>query len=320
MAAYGGLYRPGRPLDEGQDESGPYEVHTLTDDETIARLAVGVNRFQLPDEFNYIRRFEKMINSPDDGYAGPAARALAQIYENRRQYDRALAYWEIYKKHDPPLARQHIDQIGANWGVFESVTPQPAGHNPTVEYRFRNGQHVDFTAHRIRVDHLLKDVKAYVRSRPRRLNGQKVNLNNIGWRLVHENQTRYIGKRVAAWQLDLDPDTRHWDRRVTVKLPDALKPAGAYLVVAKIQGGNTARIIIWISDTVIVKKPLKEQMLYYVADAVTGRPLGAVNVDFFGYRTENIRGTQRYRIRHTHLQRKTSRRWPFDSRTGRNAE
>jgi uncharacterized protein YfaS (alpha-2-macroglobulin family) len=305
LAAYGGRYRPGRPLEDGQDESGPYEVHTLTDGETIARLAVGVHRFQLPDEFNYIRRFEKIMNSSDNGYAGPAVRALAQIYENRRQYDRALAYWEIYKKHDPPLARQHIDQIAANWGVFESATPQPAGYNPTVEYRFRNGRYVDFTAHRIRVDRLLEDVKAYVRSRPRRLNGQKVNLNNIGWRLVHENQTRYIGERVAAWQLDLDPDTRHWDRRVTVKLPDALKSAGAYLVVAKIQEGNTARIIIWISDTVIVKKPLKERMLYYVADAVTGRPLGAVNVDFFGYRSENIRGTQRYRIRHTHLQRKT---------------
>ena len=57
LAAYGGLYRPGRPLEDGQDESGPYEVHTLTDGETIARLAVGVKRFQLPDEFKAENRW-----------------------------------------------------------------------------------------------------------------------------------------------------------------------------------------------------------------------------------------------------------------------
>ncbi len=33
----------------------PFAVHTLTDDETIARLANGVKRFKLPAEFNFMR-------------------------------------------------------------------------------------------------------------------------------------------------------------------------------------------------------------------------------------------------------------------------
>lgn len=127
------------------------------------------------------------------------------------------------------------------------------------------------------------------------------------WRIVRENQTRYIGDQVASWQLDLDPDKRHWDKRVTVKFSDELKTAGAYLVVAKMLWGNTARIIVRVSDTVIIKKPLKNQMLYYVADAVTGKALSEVNNDFFEYRTTRIKGTKRYHIRHTSLKRQTNK-------------
>ena len=58
---YGALYGRGRPLDredKEKDQSGPYEVHTLSDQETIARLAVGVRRLELPPEFNFILMFK----------------------------------------------------------------------------------------------------------------------------------------------------------------------------------------------------------------------------------------------------------------------
>jgi len=308
LAEYSAFFGRGGPSDkedETKDQSSPYEVHTLTDHETIARLAIGVRRFDLPPEYNYILMFKAMIDDPGGGYAGNAARTLAQIYENRRQYERAVKFWEVYRAHDPSAARQHIDQITHAWGTFEPGGVQPAGTNPTADYRFRNGSAVTFSAYRIRVSRLLEDVKAYIRSEPRRLDWQNINLNNIGWRLVHENQTKYIGQRVAEWQLDLDPATGHRDRHITVKFPDALKGAGAYLVIARMQAGNTARIIIWIADTVIVKKPLKQQMLYYVADAISGRALEGVTLEFFGYHTRQIKGTQRYRVNHTRLTRQT---------------
>ena len=307
LASYGALYGRGRPIDDKKDKSSPYEVHTLTDTETIAKLAVGVRRFDLPDEFNFILMFKAMLAGNNSGYAGNAARALAQTYENRRQYDHAVTYWNIYKNYNKSPAQKHIDQITKNWGVFEPLSTQPSGTTPSVEYRFRNGRRVEFSAYRIHVSRLLEDVKAYIRSRPRSLDWQKVNVNNIGWRIVQEDQARYIGERLASWQQDLEPDKRHWDRHATVKFPDALQDAGAYLVVARMPRGNTARIIIWVSDTVIVKKPLKNQVFYYVADAVTGKALADVNIDFFGYRTEHIKGTKRYRIRHTSLARPTNK-------------
>ena len=229
LVNYGALYGRGRRLDredEEKDQSSPYEVHTLNDQETIAKLAVGVRRFELPIEYNFILMFKAMLEDTKGGYTGSAARTLAQIYENRRQYDRAIAYWNIYKNHDRSVARQRIDQITKNWGVFEPAGVQPAGITPSVEYRYRNGHQVEFVAYRIRVKRLLEDVKAHIRSQRRKLDWQKINLNNIGWRIVHENQTRYVGKQVASWQRALEPDKRHWDRQVTVKFPDALKTAG----------------------------------------------------------------------------------------------
>ncbi|MGD8992444.1 MAG: MG2 domain-containing protein [Desulfobacterales bacterium] len=307
LADYGILYGRGQPLDKAalkKDESSAYAVHTLGNDETIARLAVGVRRFKLPAEFNFIHVFHKILES-NNGQTANAARALAQIYENRRQYDRAVQYWQLYKKWNHTAAQKRIDQIIQNWGVFESGGMQPAGATPRVEYRFRNGRRVAFSAYRIRVKRLLEDVKAYIRTENRRLNWQRINLNNIGWRIVNENQTQYVGQLVASWQLNLDPDQRHWDRHVTVQFPDVLKTAGAYLVKARMQDGNIARIIIWVADTVIVKKPLKGQMLYYVADALSGEALAGVNLEFFGYRTRSVKGTNRYRILHRVLNTET---------------
>ena len=107
-------------------------MHTLTDQETIAKLAVGVRRFNLPDAFNYILMFKALLAGQNTGYAGNAARALAQIYENRRQYDHAVTYWEIYKNYNKSPAQQHLDQITKNWGVFEPRGSQPAGTTPGI--------------------------------------------------------------------------------------------------------------------------------------------------------------------------------------------
>ena len=293
--------------DSIRDQTSQYQVHTLTDNETLAKLANGVKRFELPAEFNYIRLFSEIAREPNNGYVNSAIRTLAQIYENRRLYDRALEYWIRYKKYNSRESDQHIDQITKNWGIFESTGIQPAGRLPTVEYRFRNGSEINFKAYQIRIDRLLGDVKSYIRSNPWRLDRSKVRIDDIGWRLVHENQTKYIGREVADWDLTLDPDKRHWDRRITVALPKPLDKPGAYLLIGKIRDGNTARIIIWVSDTTLVKKPLNKQVLYYAADAVDGRPLGDTKVDFFGFRTKRIRSTNRYQVDYQDFHRNTDK-------------
>jgi len=58
--------------------------------------------------------------------------------------------------------------------------------------------------------------------------------------------------------------------------------------------GNTSHIVLWVHDTVIVKKPLAVKDrggpgspgFIFVADARTGAPVAKATVEFFGYRTE----------------------------------
>ncbi|MEI6810416.1 MAG: MG2 domain-containing protein, partial [bacterium] len=54
----------------------------------------------------------------------------------------------------------------------------------------------------------------------------------------------------------------------------------------KMTDGNTSKIVMWLDDTVIVKKQLDKQAYFFIADALTGEPLQKVNLEFFGYRQE----------------------------------
>ena len=274
--------------------AGTFTLHTLNENETIAWLATGIRRFELPDEFHFIRLFRAVADSNDARLATTALERLGALFENRRQYERALVYWKRLQPRNPKLAAARIEQIIRNWGTFEPVATQPAGRGATVEYRFRNGNGVRFEAHRIRLRLLLDDTKAYIKSNPKPIQRDRINLSNIGYRLVRNNELRYRGAKVAEWRLDLEPRPRHFDRRITVHTP--LQESGAYLLTARMEGGNASRIVIWVSDTVIVRKPLADRMLCFVADAVTGAPLDRALVEFFGWRRNRARNTRQVTV------------------------
>src|SRR5262249_36868645 len=121
---------------------------------------------------------------------------------------------------------------------------------------------------------------------------------------VEQNQQQYLGDKVAAWDLDLKPRPAHVDERVTVTTP--MDKPGAYLLTAKMQGGNVSRILVWLSDTVILKKQLDGQAYYYVADAVTGAPVPKGDVNFFGWKQVLLGPNQnRWRVDTTTFSEKT---------------
>ncbi len=304
MAQYGGFFgRRAEADDTRKDDSGTWELHTLGEDETIARLATGVKRFKLPDEFNYIRIYREL----------EAWDQLAEIFTNRRQYPKAAGYWIKHLEKsghwaelkDKPYTHKadgvrgwpQLCQIRGNLGSFEPAATQPAGKGAAVEFRFRNGGKVRFEAWSLDVRKLLDDVKAYIESRPRQLNWERMNIEDVGWLVVRKNRKEYQGERVAAWDLDLEPRPNHWDRRITVATP--LQKAGAYLLSAQMEGGNESLIVMWVADTVLLKKPVDGGAFYYAADAVTGQPISKANLEFFGYRQEWVnepRGQGRYNI------------------------
>ena len=287
LAEYGWFFGRGFSDGDKKDESGTYALHTLGEDETIARLAAGIRRFKLPDEFNYILIYKRVAGENAGNWTAQALDKLADLFENRRQYEKSADYWRRSIALGDPVGnkQKRLDQIEGNWGQFEPVGTQPAGPvGATVEFRFRNGRKVSFEAQEINVRKLLDDVKAYLKDPPKQLDWNEVNIADIGSRLVRENQSEYLLKRVASWELELTPREGHFDRRITVATP--LQRAGAYLVSGKMEGGNTSYVVIWVADTAIVRKPMDKQIYCFIADAVTGRPISKANVEFFGWRQE----------------------------------
>jgi uncharacterized protein YfaS (alpha-2-macroglobulin family) len=277
------------------EKSGVYALATLRDDETVARLATGIKRFKLPEELNPIKVYELIAEGHDKGQTERALTALTTIFENRRQLDRATDYL----KRNIAVANNneksaHLNQIVGAWGQFESVTTQPAGRGATIDFRFRNGRRVTFEAHEILVASLLKDVADFISSSPKQLDWQETDISDIGARLVARDQPQYVGRRVAGWDLDLEPLPAHQDKRITVTTP--LQQAGAYLLTARMDGGNTGRIIVWLDDTVVIKKSLVDSVYYFVADARTGQPVPGAEVDLFGWRMMQVSGKNEHRV------------------------
>jgi uncharacterized protein YfaS (alpha-2-macroglobulin family) len=274
---------------DSPDKSGPYAVSTLAEDETIARLASGIKRFKLPDEFNFIRIFQSLAES-EDPWSQNAHQMLSTIFTDRQQYPRAAHYWRenIRRFGDPDGYKgKYLNQILGNWGRFDPRASVPAGEEPTLGFLFRNGRKVSFTAHEVKVRELLDDIKAYLRNRgARQLDWQALDVQNLGYRLIERGEAKYLGKRVAQWDMTLEPRDKHFDKRVSVKAP--LTKGGCYLVTASMEGGNDTRIVLWVADSVLVKKPLDGGSWYFVADAKTGQPLAKATLEFFGYRQRHL--------------------------------
>src|SRR5205807_1796744 len=80
--AYLGL--PFHSDENRQDEkTGTYALPTLSDGETTAWLATGVKRFKLPDEFNWIKIYQRVAARGKSTWGEQARDALAQVYEDR---------------------------------------------------------------------------------------------------------------------------------------------------------------------------------------------------------------------------------------------
>ncbi len=295
-------WRPQNEEGEERRQSALLDIHTLAEDETTAYLATGVKRFKLPEEFNFLAIFKRVaekVKESDRAYA--AYSALADCFTNRRQLPRAAEMWEkaLAVANDKSGAQNALDQIRKNWGRFDASLVQSSGQGAKVGFLFRNAKKATFTARKIRFAQLLDDVKKYIASNPESLDWQKIAIQQIGWQILEKDFAKYIGEQVANWDLALEPRPNHWDRRIDVTTP--LQTAGAYFLEAQIEGGNKMGIVVWLSDTAIVKKAGSNESQYYVVDAATGAPVSKATLEFFGYRQESLPDRQQKGRRQTQI-------------------
>ncbi len=289
LAGYGFRFDAGE--DEGSTKSSIATLHTLKDDETVAKLATGPKRFALPFEANFIRLYQ-MLAEDEAASADMRIAAWLEIADelrDRRQYSRAVEALTkaMFLEEDTEQKKgiqAQLDQITGNWGRFEPQAAMPAGKEAKLQVVFRNAKKVSLSARKVDVTKLLADTEAYLRSEPQEQEWQKTNVSAIGQRLLEKDGEKYLSKPVAEWTQDLEPRANHGDKRV--KVPTPLKDAGAYLVEGTFEGGNKTRVLVWLEGLVIVKTMQANAAHYFVADAVTGAPVAGATVKFFGYKQE----------------------------------
>lgn len=285
MAQWGTFFAPRveAESDDGRPQKdSPYAVSTLTDEETIAKLATGVKRFKLPADFNPVLLFQK-IAANSGTYQTNALEQLANLYQDRQQYPRAAEFWrKLIELTNSDGYRDLLAQVVDPWGRFETVGVQPAGTGAKLEYRFRNGKEVQLSARKVDMDRLLKDTIDYLKTKPRELDWQRLQFSSVAHSILQKDMQKYVGAEVANWNVPLEPRPNHFDRRITITTP--LQNAGAYLVQAKMANGNESHIVVFVEDTAIFRKSIDGKWLYFVGDAVTGQPIANANVEFFGWK------------------------------------
>lgn len=289
LADYG--FRFDAREDEAATKNGIATLHTLKDDETVAKLATGPKRFSLPPEWNFLKLYRELAEN-ESATTARRIEAWGQIAEelkDRRQYARAADALrkaiDLQTDVDQKKSLQaQLNQITGNWGRFEPQGAMPAGSEAKLQLVFRNAKKIGLTARKVDVSKLLADTEAYLRSEPQQQDWQRLNIAAIGQRLLEKDGEKYLSKPVAEWSQDLEPRANHWDKRVKVATP--LKDAGAYLVEGTFEGGSKTRALVWLEGLVIVKTMQANAAHYFVADAVTGAPVAGATVNFFGYKQE----------------------------------
>ena len=274
--------RPMRAGGETNADEDPYSVRTLSENETIARLANGIRRIALPDEHNYIKIMRRLIPSAYDTIAN---RNLAQIFENRQQYEKAAQFWRnmLDKDSGDTEAKAALENIVGNQGDFETVQNQPAGVKARIPYVFRNGKSLKLTAYKLNEKAFLNHIKDKLKSGDLD-NYRSLSPEEIGIAAAKSGLKDFIQEKTAEWAVALAPLPGHYSRRISIEMP--FDQAGAYLVLAQMENGNLSRIILWQSDLALVEKTIGSEKFYFVADAATGSPAAKAKLSFFGFNLE----------------------------------
>ncbi|QDV72009.1 alpha-2-macroglobulin family protein [Botrimarina mediterranea] len=277
-----GWFRPAEESDGPLPETSALAVETLGDEETIARLATGVRRFTLPEGHRFIEVYRKHNRHT----------TLADIYLNRNQRPKAAEATRAAIKAESNRdlrdgIQQRLDQLIDPWVRFEPTVTHAAGDKTTLRVTHRNAAKVQLLARRIDVAQLLTDVKALLGKPPIDNPWRSLQVENLGWRLVQEDQKKYLGEEAASWTADIPTPADHRDGEAPIDAP--LTEPGAYLVTATPiasdgSSGAPSMVVVWVADTTLVRKTTAGGALYQVLDARDGQPIAEASIDLFGYR------------------------------------
>lgn len=292
-----------------KERNGILQTSTLKETETIARLANGVKRFTLREDYQFIPGLRTLMQKSKDGSSAAAGDDLVQIFLNRSQYPKAVeTLKEVIELHGPgpnETRTNLLKQITGNWSRFNQTPTYYAGDPVAVSYTYRNAKETSLKLNKVNDELIMKDLIEYLKSEPIEIDYNKVNFHNLGNRLIDQDRKRYVGDEVRSWKQALEPAPNHADTTTDLDL-GKLAP-GYYLLESKLSDGNTSWITIWVRDLVILKRANGDNGIFYLVNAKDGTPVVG-ELEFFGYQTiylEKPKGKRRFDIKTESFRQKT---------------
>jgi uncharacterized protein YfaS (alpha-2-macroglobulin family) len=304
LASYGWWSQPDK-----KERDGILQASTLKDDETIAKLASGVKRFTLREDYRYIPQLGKLMRAGKNSPCWQAGDLLVQVFMNRTQYVKAAeTLEEVIRLHGAggnDSRKKLLKQIRGNWSTFGATPTYFAAAPVKVPLTFRNAKSVKLSLKPVDETQVMEDIIAHIGGNPEQLDYRKISFQQIGQRILEGEGKKYLGKELRAWSQELNPEEGHINTEANLDL-GKLAP-GCYLLRSEMEGGNTAWVIVWVRDLVLLKRSTSEGEVFYLTDAAAGAPV-AGELEFFGYETEYLKkpeGKRRFNVITHHFRKKT---------------
>lgn len=303
LAQYSWWSRP-----DVKERDGILQASTLKETETIARLANGVKRFTLREDYQFIPGLRDLMRKSKDSPSWRAGDYLVQIFLNRGQYPKAAeTLKELIELHgtNHDQRTKLLKQITGNWSRFESTPTFYAEDPVAVSYTYRNAKETSLKLNKVNDELIMKDLIEYIESKPIELDYNHIHFQNLGNRLLTENGKRYIGEEIRSWKQALNPAPDHSDTITDLDL-GKLAP-GCYILESKLEDGNTSWITIWVRDLVILKRNQGDNGTFYLVNAKDGTPVVG-EMEFFGFQTiylDKPKGKRRFDIQTQNFRLKT---------------
>lgn len=291
-----------------KERDGILQASTLKETETIARLASGVKRFTLREDYQFIPGLRELMRKDKEQTSWAAGDELVQIFLNRSQYPKAVeTLKEVIELHgtNGEARTNLLKQITGNWSRFNTTPTYYAEDPVAVSYTYRNAKETSLKLNKVNDELIMKDLIEYITSEPIELDYNKINFHNLGTRLIDQDRKRYVGEEVRSWKQALNPDPNHADTITDLDL-GKLAP-GCYLLESKLEDGNTSWITIWVRDLVMLKRANGDNGVFYLVNAKDGTPVVG-EMEFFGYQTiylEKAKGKRRFDIKTENFRQKT---------------
>lgn len=202
---------------------------------------------------------------PNDSLVPEIRLLIGDVYNARENHASALESWQMLlstklKEH----AEARIQEL--TWPQLTLTTPgaQPPNSVPRFTIQGRNLEPVRFELRSVPLEQILQNpLNLYKPGR-----SFKDYVQNLGGSF---QEFREVTQKVSEWDWTPQPGKPYGSFAQELSLPKAL-PAGAYLLEAHTSKVRAALLLV-LSDVVLSSRQDNQQSIYFLADAMTGKPV-----------------------------------------------